>query len=236
MDTAGAPKSLILVVDDDEHILSLIHDLLTDDGYQVKATASAFQARGAILKFHPDLIILDRGLPDTEGLAFMKEIRSQKGFENVPVLFLTAKSSPADKTEGLRSGGDDYLAKPFNHGELRARVEALLRRVQRPPEPVHILRGKGIMVDLDRRIVEVHRHPVSLSPKEFDLLVALMEKKGRVLNRRFLLERVWGEGMELRMNSKTVDVAIGRLREALGPLGEKIVAVQAMGYRFDIEE
>ena len=133
-------------------------------------------------------------------------------------------------------GGDDYLTKPFNGGEFVARVEALLRRLRRPVEPVHVLRAKGILVDLDKRTVEVHRRQVALPPKEFELLAALMEKRGRVLSRRFLLERVWGEGMELRMNSKTVDVAIGRLRTALGNLGEKIVAVQAMGYRFDVED
>lgn len=230
-------KPLILVVDDDEEVRSLVDDLLTENGYQVKTTASAFQARGAILKFHPDLIVLDRGLPDAEGVHLMKEIHAEPGFERVPVLFLTAHSSAAEKTEGLRSGADDYLTKPFNHGEFLARVEALLRRVQRPPEPPHVLRGKGILVDLDRRIVEVHRKQVDLSPKEFELLVALMEKNGRVLSRRYLLERVWGEGMELSMNSKTVDVAVGRLREALGhSIGERIVAVQAMGYRFDAEE
>lgn len=232
----AATKSLILVVDDDEHILSLIQDLLTAEGYGVKTATSAFQARGTIVKVHPDLIVLDRSLPDGEGVDVMKEIRAEKGFENVPVLFLTAKSSPADKTEGLRSGGDDYLAKPFNHAEFLARVDALLRRMKRPVEPIHTLSGKGIHVDLDRRTVEVHHRHVELSPTEFELLAALMEKNGRVLTRRFLLERVWGEGMELRMNSKSVDVAVGRLREALGPLGEKIVAVQSIGYRFDLEE
>ena len=230
------PKAQILVVDDDKSVLDLVHDLLTADGYAVKTTASAFQARGAIVKMRPDMIILDRGLPDTEGVEFLKEIRAQKGFENVPVLFLTARGTPTDKTEGLRSGADDYLSKPFNRGELLARVEALLRRVLRPVEPTHVLRAKGIVVDLDKRTVEVHRKLVNLPPKEFELLVALMEKKGRVLSRRFLLERVWGEGMELRMNTKTVDVAIGRLRGSLGGLGDKIVAVQAMGYRFDAEE
>src|SRR5260221_452667 len=87
------------------------------------------------------------------------------------------------------------------------------RSKRRRPEATHVLRGKGILVNLDSHTVEVHRKQVDLSPKEFELLVALMEKHGRVLSRRYLLERVWGEGMELSMNSKTVDVAIGRLRE-----------------------
>src|ERR1041384_2208739 len=94
-------KPLILVVDDDEEVRSLVQDLLTENGYQAKTTASAFQARGAVLKLHPDMIVLDRGLPDIEGINLMKEIRAEPGFENIPVLFLTARSSPADKTEGL---------------------------------------------------------------------------------------------------------------------------------------
>lgn len=229
-------KAFVLAVDDDNQILSLLRDLLGDAGYKVKTVTSAFQARGAVAKQRPDLVILDRTLPDGEGQELMKEFRTQPGLETLPVLFLTAKGSPADKAEGLRSGGDDYLGKPFNNQELLARVEALLRRIQRPPEPMHVLRAKGLVVDLDRHVVEVHGKPIHVSPKEFELLAAFMEKRGRVLSRRFLLERVWGMGMDLRMNVKTVDVAIGRLRSAMGPLGERIVAVQSYGYRLDVED
>lgn len=226
----------VLVVDDDATVLSLVSDLLSGSGYKVKTVGSAFQARGALAKMHPDLVILDRGLPDAEGVDFVQEIRAQPGLGSLPVLFLTARSSPKDKVEGLRLGGDDYLAKPFSGEELVARVEALLRRVSRPPEPAHVLKAKGILVDLDGHSVEVSGRPVRLSPKEFELLTVFLEKPGRVLNRRFLLERVWGIGSELRMNVKTVDVAIGRLRTALGKWGNRIVAVQAYGYRLDVEQ
>ena len=229
-------KPFILAVDDDKSVLSLVTDLLREAGYEVKGVASGFQARGALLRRRPDLMILDRNLPDTEGVEFLKEVRGQPGNETLPILFLTARHSPKEKVEGLRSGGDDYLTKPFSKEELLARVEAVLRRIQRPTEPSHVLKGKGILLDLDRKEAEVKGKPVHLSPKEFELLAVFMEKRGRVLSRRFLLENVWGAGMDLRLNSKTVDVAIGRLREALGSFGNNIVAVQSYGYRLDVEE
>lgn len=228
-------KALVLVVDDDSSVTSLLSDILSKNGYRVKAAASGFQARGALLKGRPDLVILDRNLPDTEGVDFLKEMRAQPGMLTLPVLFLTAMGSHAAKTEGLKSGGDDYLSKPFHSDELLARVEVLLRRSRQPQEPAHALQAKGLRVDLDRHTVEIGGKPIHLSPKEYELLVVLLEKRGRVLPRRFLLERVWGIGMDLRMNSKTVDVAIGRLRDALGAWGQHIVAVQAYGYRLDVE-
>lgn len=230
-------KTRVLVIDDDPLIRSLVEDLLGSSGYAVKTVSSAFQARGALLRWGPDLVILDRGLPDVEGAVFIKEIRSQKASAPLPVLFLTARNSAADKTEGLRAGGDDYLAKPFDSGELLARVEALLRRT-RPAEAASaaVLRVKGLVLDLDKHEALVSGKPVHLPPKEFELLSVFVEKRGRVLSRRFLLERVWGVGMDLSMNTKTVDVAVGRLRTALGKLGERIVAVQSYGYRLDLDE
>ena len=237
-DTIGLvaePKTRILVVDDDPLVRSLLEDLLGDAGYVVKAVGSAFQARGALARWAPQLVILDRGLPDVEGAEFIKEIRADKESAPLPVLFLTARGKPAEKTEGLEAGGDDYVAKPFDAGELLARVQALLRRASAPKVAPHRLSAHGLSVDLDRHEASIHGKPVHLPPKEFELLAVFVEKPGRVLSRRFLLERVWGEGMDLSMNTKTVDVAIGRLRTALGKLGERIVAVQSYGYRFDLE-
>lgn len=231
------PKTRVLVIDDDSLVRSLVDDLLTDSGYAVKTVASAFQARGALVRWSPDLVILDRGLPDVEGVEFIKEIRADKASRPLPVLFLTARDNPAEKSEGLRAGGDDYLAKPFDSGELLARVEALLRRA-RPPEEGSsaVLRGRGLVVDLEKHQALVNGKPIHLPPKEFELLSVFLEKRGRVLSRRFLLERVWGVGMDLSMNTKTVDVAVGRLRTALGKLGERIVAVQSYGYRLDLDD
>lgn len=231
-----ATKTRVLVVDDDSLIRDLVEDLLTGSGYAVKTVSSAFQARGALIRWSPDLVILDRGLPDVEGTEFIKEIRADKASQPLPVLFLTARNTPAEKTEGLRAGGDDYLAKPFDSGELLARIEALLRRTRPVESSASVLRARGLILDLDKHEATVNGKPVHLPPKEFELLSVFLEKRGRVLSRRFLLERVWGVGMDLSMNTKTVDVAVGRLRTALGRFGEKIVAVQSYGYRFDLED
>ncbi len=229
-------KSRVLVVDDDPLVRSLVDDLLSNAGYSVKAVNSAFQARGALAKWSPDLVILDRGLPDVEGTEFIKEIRSTKESAPLPVLFLTARDTAAEKTEGLNAGGDDYLAKPFDSGELLARVQALLRRAKPAEGAATTLRARGITLDLDKHEAVVLGKPVHLPPKEFELLSVFVEKRGRVLSRRFLLERVWGVGMDLSMNTKTVDVAVGRLRSALGKTGDRIIAVQSYGYRLDLED
>lgn len=231
-----AENVFILVVDDDPTIRSLLEELLEQKGYTVKTVASAFQARGALGKRIPDLIIMDRGLPDIEGVDLVKEIRLQGGCENLPVLMLTARGALQDKVQGLSSGADDYLTKPFAAEELAARVEVLLKRSRRPAVPVQALQAHGLTVDLARHEVLVNRQKITLSPKEFELLVAFMEKPGHVLNRRFLMERVWGPGQELDMNTRTVDVTISRLRTALGAWGNKyITSVQNYGYRMEPE-
>lgn len=225
----------ILCVDDDPDIRSLLETILSQAGYTLKPTASAFQARGVLMRARPDLVILDRTLPDVDGVEFLKEIRAQESLRNVPVLLLTSHGSTAAKVEGFDSGGDDYLVKPFKVVELLARVKALLRRSQLPKMESRLLNAKGIEIDLDSRQVLVQSKKAKLSPKEFDLLVALFEKPGHVFTRQFLLDRVWGLGMGLRLNTKTVDVSIGRLRTALGAWSAHIVSVPGVGYQLDIE-
>lgn len=227
------PKELIIIVDDDPIVRQSVTDLLTSRGFATKSAASAFQARGLLLKSRPDLLILDRRLPDAEGVNLLEEIRVLPGCASLPVLFLTGKNSPSDQVEGLESG-DDYLAKPFIGKVLLARIKALLRRTRRPPEPTHALRAFGLEINVDRRTVHFKKKLIELRAKEFDLLVTLMEKPGHVFSRSYLLQNVWRDE-ELNKHIRTVDVTVGRLRAALGPLGKRIVTVQPYGYRFEGE-
>ncbi|MFA6003285.1 MAG: response regulator transcription factor [Elusimicrobiota bacterium] len=226
----------ILAVDDDQSVRDLLQELLGQKGYTVKTVASAFQARGALSQRIPDLLIMDRGLPDVEGVDFVKEIRLRAGCENLPVLMLTARGALRDKVHGLTSGADDYLTKPFAAQELAARVEVLLKRSRRPVVQAQTLQAHGLTVDLAKHEVLVDRRKIELSPKEFELLAAFMEKSGHVLSRRFLMERVWGVGPDLDMNTRTVDVTVSRLRTALGAWGGKYInSVQNYGYRLEPE-
>ena len=225
---------LIMLVDDDAKLCGMIEMLLTSEGYEVKTAASVFQARGLLAKPpRPDLLILDRSLPDGDGMEILDEVRRRNG-EGVPVLFLTANAAPKQKARGLDSGADDYMAKPFAVVELRARVRALLRRGQVPATPPPSWLRAGILaMDLVSHRVVLDGKLVELPKREFELLAAFLQSPGRVLERRFLLERVWGGGAELRMNSKSVDVAVGRLRSALGSWGKNLEAVQNYGYRLN---
>jgi DNA-binding response OmpR family regulator len=152
----------------------------------------------------------------------------------VPIIMLTAKSDEIDRIIGLELGADDYVAKPFSPKELLARVRAVLRRA-RPPDDDRALSGGGITLDTARHRVTVSGAPVELTPKEFDLLHALMAAAGRVLSREFLLTRVWGYARADEIESRTVDVHVRRLRAKLGDAGHHIATVKSVGYRFESE-
>ncbi|MBI4051382.1 MAG: response regulator transcription factor [Elusimicrobia bacterium] len=223
----------ILVVEDEEVTSNLLKEILERENYKVLLAPTAFRARGLLSKNSPDLIILDRRLPDQDGLELCKEIRQRDKGKGVPVLFLTAKKSIADKVTGLSLGGDDYLVKPFDAQELLARVEALLRRRISQEDAPAVLQSGDLKLDLTRIQAFLKGKPLKLWPKEFEILRALLEKKGRVLSREFLLQSVWGYEKELHITSKTVDVTMSRLRKKLGSFGDKIFFIKGYGYRLD---
>jgi DNA-binding response OmpR family regulator len=152
----------------------------------------------------------------------------------VPIIMLTAKTEEVDRVVGLELGADDYVTKPFSPKELVARVRAVLRRVQRPA-PAHQVVSGVLVIDRGRHVVSVHGEPLSLTPKEFDLLDALVEASGRLLTREQLLNRVWGYARADEVDSRTVDVHVHRLRAKLGDQGERLVTVKGVGYRFERE-
>jgi DNA-binding response OmpR family regulator len=222
----------ILLLEDDAKTAELVSEILRKEGYLVQLAASLFSARGKIARSLPNLVIVDRRLPDGDGCDFCRDLRAEERTRSIPVLFLTSKTSTTDKVVGLKMGGDDYLTKPFDIAELLARVEALLRRTRRESEPSRpaMLKGRGVSLDLDRHVCLAGKRRIDLWPKEFELLQVFLERPGRLLSKEFLSERVWGH--ELFMNSRAIETAIQRLRRKLGPSGRAIETVKGFGFRY----
>ena len=226
-------KANLLLVDDDAAVARMVSDYLKKEGYRLRWAKTAFQAEGLVERELPDLVILDRTLPDKDGLELCRAWRQAPRTQALPILFLSGKSNLPEKVSGLRMGADDYLPKPFKLVELLARVEAVLRRSGLKALPVSQIELGELRLDLSARKAFRKGEEIELSPKEYDLLQAFMEQPGRVLGRPALLESVWGYDEAAELTTKVVDVTVGHLRRKLGPSGEKIAAVTGYGYRFD---
>ncbi|HET9781563.1 MAG TPA: response regulator transcription factor [Candidatus Dormibacteraeota bacterium] len=223
----------ILVVDDDQKIVSLVKTYLEREGFRVLTAPDGQSALRAFNEFHPGLIVLDVMLPELDGLALLRIIRERS---QVPILMLSARAQVADRVYGIHEGADDYLAKPFSPTELVVRIKAVLRRVpdQDGSAALHgSLEHADLCIDLDR--VEVRRNGkvLPLTPAEFRLLVALVEAGGRVLTRQALLDSLYGASQGDALE-RTIDVHVGRLREKLGEdigVPRYIATVRGVGYR-----
>jgi phosphate regulon transcriptional regulator PhoB len=226
--------SEVLVVEDESDIRRLIVHHLERDGFRCRAVGSGSDALTAVRDAVPDLIVLDIMLPGMDGLEVCRRLRSDRAAGTVPIIMLTAKTEEVDRVVGLELGADDYIAKPFSPKELVARVRAVLRRA-RPSEPTRALSGGEVTLDPARHEVTVSGERVPLTPKEFELLQALMESAGRVLSREHLLNRVWGYARADEIESRTVDVHVRRLRAKLGTAGHRIATVKTVGYRFELD-
>lgn len=225
-------KAQILVVEDQAATADLILEVLRGEGYEAQTVDTLAKARARIKKTPPELMILDRNLPDGDGVDLLAEIRADEKLAGTPIIILTAKKDVADKVAGLRTGADDYVAKPFNTEELVARVAALLRRSGKSEEP-SFLEAAGMKLDRESRKSWVGGKEIALSAKEFDLLWFLIFRKNRVLTRDFLLQHVWGYDAGVDLTTKVIDVTLSHLRQKIGPTADKIVAVRGFGYRFD---
>jgi phosphate regulon transcriptional regulator PhoB len=222
----------VLVVEDEPDIRALIVHHLTRDGFRCRTAADGPEAWARLRAGLPDLILLDLMLPGIDGLELTRRLRAEPAWAGVPIIMLTAKADEVDRVVGLELGADDYVTKPFSPKELVARVRAVLRRM-RPADGARALESGGIALDPARHRVTVAGTPVELTPKEFDLLHALMASPGRVLSREVLLNRVWGYARADEIESRTVDVHVRRLRAKLGDAGRRIATVKSVGYRFE---
>jgi DNA-binding response OmpR family regulator len=222
----------ILVVDDEIDLAQLIkHALERGRDAVVDIVTSGDAALDAVRAAPPDLVILDLNLPVIDGTDVCRRIRSQPSTATLPVIMLTARTAESDRVSGLDLGADDYITKPFSLRELAARVRAVLRRRSSDAtSAVSLYRGRHLTADFDAVQVAVDATPVRLTRREFDLLKCLVENRHRVLSRDRLLERVWGYTASIE--TRAVDVHVGRLRSKLGVAGAQIETVVGLGYRF----
>ncbi|HEY7003612.1 MAG TPA: response regulator transcription factor [Gaiellaceae bacterium] len=221
----------ILVVEDEASIASFVGMYLEKAGFAVRTAETGEGALEAADAEAPSLVILDLMLPDLDGIDVCRRIRQRS---DVPILMLTARDDDIDKIIGLEVGADDYLTKPFNPGELVARVKSVLRRAnpeRRELESASLQHG-DLRIDAGRREVTVSGDEVQLAPKEFDLLWELLDHRGLVLTRDQLLERVWG--YTFAGDTRTVDVHVRQLRRKLGD-ASPIVTVWGVGYKVSAE-
>ena len=222
-------KQKIMVVDDDPDIRRLVETVLEREGFVVESASTGAEFFKLLPQFKPALVVLDLQLPDEDGFGIIKKLRSNTATANLPVVMLTVQSVDSYKIAGLEIGADDYIVKPFNQGELVARLRAVLRRTKPKEAHLELIEDGPIKLHLDQHRLEINKKPVDLSPKEFDLLAALMRAKNNVLTRESLCESVWGH--ELVGNTRTVDVHVGRLRKKMGSYEKKIETVERLGYR-----
>ncbi len=222
------------MVEDEQDIAGLIkHTLERDGDMAIDVVSTGDAALKAVSERAPDLLILDLNLPVLGGLEVCRILRSRPATSRVPIIMVTARTSEGDRVVGLDVGADDYITKPFSLRELSARVRAALRRGRpddRAAQLSEIYRGKHLTADFDAVSVTVNGAQVRLTRREFELLRYLVENRNRVLSRDRLLERVWG--YERMVETRSVDVHVGRLRAKLGFAGQQIETVVGLGYRF----
>jgi phosphate regulon transcriptional regulator PhoB len=224
--------SRVLIVEDEPDIRELVVHHLKREGYQVSVAASGEEALRQVQASPPDLVLLDLMMPTMNGLEVCRRLRQDPVTASLPIVMLTAKGDEVDRVLGLELGADDYVVKPFSPKELLARVRAVLRRSLPAPGASPTTLG-ALTIDPGTHTVSVGDEVLALTPKEFDLLRALVEARGRVLSREFLLDRVWGYSRASEIESRTVDVHVRRLRVKLGPEGRRVLTVKSVGYRMD---
>lgn len=222
----------ILVVDDERQIRRMLHTLLGAHGYSVSEASTGQAGLAAAVEAHPDLILLDLGLPDLDGVEVTRRLRE---WTHIPIIILSVRENERDKIAALDAGADDYLTKPFGVGELLARIRVSLRHHSQPEvQPVFTL--QGLKIDFARRQVWVEEREISLTPTEYDLLRALVQHGGRLLTHSQLLRQVWGEGYESDAHLLRVNISNLRRKIEQDPTQPRLILTEAgFGYRLNVD-
>ena len=222
-------KPLVLLVEDEPAQREILRYNLASEGYDVSIAENGDDALVLVEEIGPDLILLDWMLPGVSGIEICRRVKSRKASVDIPVIMLSARSDEMDRVRGLETGADDYMVKPFSVQELMARIRTQLRRT-RPASVGQQLQYEDIVLDGETHRVTRGGDPIKLGPTEFRLLTTFMEKPGRVWSREQLLDRVWGR--EVYVDTRTVDVHVGRLRKALCRDGgdDPLRTVRGTGY------
>ncbi len=226
-------RARVLIVEDELDLARLMKHALERSGTAVaEIVGSGDAALKAVAAQRPDLVILDLSLPVVDGLDVCRSLRAQPEVEPVPIIVVSARTGEDNRILGLETGADDYVTKPFSLRELTARVRAVLRRSAHPRQQRGLLsyRGAHLRADFEAIAVSVDGQDVRLTRREFELLRYLVQNKNRVISRDKLLERVWG--WDRLVDTRAVDVHVGRLRSKLGAGGRQIETVIGLGYRF----
>jgi two-component system alkaline phosphatase synthesis response regulator PhoP len=221
-------KQTILVVDDERDLLDLIEYNLKKEGFKVLKAENGEEGISKAKEHKPDLILLDIMMPKMDGLEAVEIMRKDEDLKKTPIIFLTARSDEKTEIDGLNKGGDDYITKPISTTKLVSRIKAVLRRFDDSEQTANKLEVHDLQIDKDRYIVLQEGNELQLPRKEFELLFFLANRKGRVLDRQTLLNKVWGDN--IYVVDRTVDVHVRKIREKLGD--HYIETVKGVGYRF----
>ncbi len=218
----------VLIVDDERAIRRYLHAALNAQGYTVYEASTGQEALNAVIANKPDLLILDLGLPDMDGVEVTRRLRE---WTQLPIIILSVREDEEDKIAALDAGADDYLTKPFSSGELMARIRVAMRKAGQPPfEPVFVI--DGLKVDMARRKVTADNQEIALTPTEYDLLRLLVQNAGRVITHRQLLRQVWGAAYESEAHLLRVNMS--NLRRKIEPDPTRphyILTEPGVGYR-----
>lgn len=223
----------ILVVDDEVNIRGLIKKYAEFEGHKIYEAADGIAALGMCRQYEFDIIIMDIMMPELDGFSACREIRKHS---DVPIIMLSARGEEYDKINGFELGIDDYVVKPFSPKELMLRIDAILKRRMKAnskdkDEDADIFEAEGLKVDFRARIVYINGEPISISPKEYDLLFYLVRNRNIALSREKLICEVWG--YDFFGGDRTLDTHIKLLRHSLGEYSKFIVTLRGVGYRFD---